>query len=262
MCGLLLSGPTARPGGHLRTVTDDTRHRRWEAVPQTPMQATPASTLARRPVTVTGSFDNPSRWLWLVKWLLVVPHLVLLALLWVAFAVSSVAAFVAILITGSYPRSLFDFNLGVLRWTWRVTFYAYGVNGTDRYPPFTLGPAPDYPATLDVAYPQHQRRGLALIGWWLAGIPQYVIVAVLAGGGWGFRFGVMEVLVLTASIVLLFRGRYPESIYDLVLGLNRWTLRVVAYSAFMVVEYPPFRIDPGEFEPGEPAAAAAAPDLL
>ena len=58
-------------------------------------------------------------------------------------------------------------------------YYAYGALGTDRYPPFTLGAAPDYPATLDVAYPEHLSRGLVLVKWWLLALPHYLIVAVL-----------------------------------------------------------------------------------
>jgi hypothetical protein len=80
-----------------------------------------------------------NRWLPLVKWLLALPHYILLVFLWLAALVAVVIAWFAILFTGRYPRGLFDFVLGVLRWSNRVIGYAF-VLVTDQYPPFRLSP--------------------------------------------------------------------------------------------------------------------------
>jgi hypothetical protein len=162
------------------------------------MQATFSPPLNPCPVRVEGHLEHPSRGLWLIKWLLVIPHYVVLAFLWIGF-----------------------------------------------YPPFTLGDVPGYPARLAIGYPEHQRRGLPLIGWWLAGIPQYLVAGVFVGGGataWAWSahpwrgppyIGLIDLLVLVSVLVLLFKGEYPRSIFDFVLGLNRWVLRVCAYAALM-----------------------------
>jgi len=207
------------------------------------------------PVRLRARLDeNLSPGLWLVKWLLVIPHAIVLFFLWIAFVALTVVALVAILVTGQYPRALFDFNLGVLRWSWRVGYYAYSALGTDRYPPFSLGEEPDYPATLDIAYPQRLSRGLALVKWWLLAIPHYVVIAFFAGGeaqGTHWNVGLILVSAVIAGFFLLFTRRYPTNLFDFVIGMNRWVMRVIAYAALMTDSYPPFRLDQGGDEPAE-----------
>ncbi|HET9674780.1 MAG TPA: DUF4389 domain-containing protein [Gaiellaceae bacterium] len=234
------------------------------------------SAVSAHPVRVEGRLDPQlSRWLWLVKWLLAIPHFILLFFLFIAFVLATIVAFFAILFTERYPRGIFDFNVGVLRWGWRVAYYTYGALGTDRYPPFTLAEVPDYPATIEVPYPDQLSRGLVLVKWWLLAIPHYLVVGIFLGGGayaargtwdtndrgWqagGGRPGLIMLLVFFAAIALLFTTRYPRGLFDFVMGLNRWVLRVVGYAALMTDAYPPFRLDQGG---EEPVVVAAEPPL-
>ena len=220
-------------------------------------------------VRVNARLDVPvNRGLWLVKWLLLIPHVIILVFLWIAFTVLTVIVFFAILFTARYPRSLFDFNVGVLRWTWRVVYYGYAALATDRYPPFSLGPEPDYPATLEIDYPERLSRGLVLVKWWLLIIPHVLITSLFLGAS-GYAVGQNEVIrysvtglitvaVLIAAVGLLFTGRYLPGLYDFVLGMDRWVIRVGAYVALMTDAYPPFRLDQGGPEPTAPVDPTAA----
>jgi hypothetical protein len=233
------------------------------------------------PARLSGYLDPQlSRWLWLVKWFLAIPHYIVLFFLWFAFVVTTIVAGFAILFTGRYPRSLFNFNVGVIRWSWRVAFYSYAAIGTDQYPPFTLART-GYPADFDVDYPEKLSHGLVLVKSWLLAIPHLLIVAVLTGTarGWGDRdrywadgqwvqqnagISLIGLLVLIAGVILLFTGQYWRGLFDLLMGLNRWVYRVVTYVALMRDEYPPFHLDmgptdPGDLQPVTPAGPPPAP---
>jgi hypothetical protein len=105
-----------------------------------------------------------------------------------------------------------------------------------------------------------------LVKWWLLAIPHYLVVAVFAGGGvaaWAGgggwvsgSGGLIGLLVAISGVILLFTRSYPKSLYDFVLGMNRWVFRVAAYTSLMTDSYPPFRLDMGGDEP--PAVPAMA----
>jgi len=224
------------------------------------------------PVNIRGDLSSPpERGWWLIKWLLAIPHYIVLCFLIIALVISWIISFFAIAFTGKYPKGLFDFNVGVLRWGWRVAFYSYGALATDKYPPFSLEPDLNYPADIEIPYPEKLSRGLVLVKWWLLAIPHYIVVGVLSGGwSWGFHWGgtaaeswtwqigdkvvqldkwqtsggtnLIFMLAIFAAIYLLFAGRYPQDLFKLILGFNRWVFRVAAYAMLMTDEYPPFRL--------------------
>jgi hypothetical protein len=222
------------------------------------------------PVSLEGTLDeNLSRWKWLVKWFLAIPHFIALLFLALGALLASIAAWFAILFTGRYPRALFDYNVGVLRWGWRVSYYCAEVLGTDKYPPFSLDDDPAYPARLNIEYPERMSRGLVLIKSWLLALPHLLIVGLLVGGSYAVTTeqttmrlsypGLIGVLAFVAGVILLFTGRYNDALFNLIMGLNRWVYRVWAYVLLMTDDYPPFRLDMGGAEGSAPLPGPTAP---
>ena len=188
------------------------------------------------PVQLNGQYDaSLSRWLWLVKWILALPHALVLMLLWPVLLLSSLISLVAILITGRFPRRLFNINLSVFRYEWRVNYYAYTMCATDRYPPFTCGAAEDYPATLDIAYPEAGVSRIKTLLRFILALPHLCIVSCFDN--------LQFCLQIFALITLLFKGNYHKDMFDLNMGLSRWGMRLCAYLFSMTDEYPPFRLD-------------------
>ena len=187
------------------------------------------------PVSVDGDYEEPlHRFLWLLKWFLVIPHWVVLGLLSIPQILSYPAAWLAIIILGRYPRLLWDYHVGLMRWQWRLNYYAYQMGATDEYPPFSMAER-DYPASIAIEYPESSSRMTALFRWILI-IPQAIISSLIGD--------LVGILVFISLVSLLFTGRYPKALFDVNLGLNRWRYRVGAYGALLRDEYPPFSIDP------------------
>jgi hypothetical protein len=193
---------------------------------------------AVEPVRVRGAIDAPKRGLWLVKWcVLAAPHYPILIALYLVYPVLTFVAGVAILFTGRYPRLIFDFNVGVLRWSWRVMNFRFPMNSTDKYPPFTLASRPDYPGDLEVDYPEQLTKWAVLVKSWLLAAPQILIC-------WAM-LPLLHVVCYVAALSLLCTGTIHPGMFDFLMGMVRWRYRVAVYVSLMRDEYPPFRMDLG-----------------
>ena len=174
--------------------------------------------------------EQLNRWLVLVKWLLAVPHILIVYALVNVASITHLIAFFAILFTTKYPQSLFDFVVNIYRW--QANLYAYLGLMRDEYPPFSWEPG-QYPVISEVDYPQELNRWLPLVKWLLA-IPHYVVL---------FFLGIAALAVwVIAFFAILFTATYPRGMFDFIVGVMRWGNRVNAYVYFMRDEYPPFSL--------------------
>jgi len=189
------------------------------------------ATAATYPATFEVDYpERLSRWLIFVKWLLVIPHWIILYAFQYLIQATTFIAWFAILFTGRYPKALFD--LAVIYWRWYSRTIAYLALMRDEYPPFGGG-TPEYPVRLDIQYPAKLSRLLIFVKWLLA-IPHYLVLALLGLVG-------LAVYVL-AWFAILFTGRFPKGMFDFLVGVGRWYVRVNAYVMLMRDEYPPFSL--------------------
>ena len=176
--------------------------------------------------------ERLSRWKIFVKWLLAIPHFIIVSLLLAVNSVLILVAFFAILFTKKWPRGLFDFSLQIQRWTANVIVYAISLQ-RDEYPPFS-GDRGQYPVTLDVEYREDLSRWMIFVKWLLV-IPHLIVLT--------FVMLAAYVVVFIAFFAILFTGRYPRGMFDFVVGTGRWTMRVNAYAQWLMTDrYPPFSL--------------------
>ncbi len=174
--------------------------------------------------------EELSRWLIFVKWLLAIPHVIILYVLGIASAVVTLIAFFAILFTRRYPQGLFDFVVNVNRWSANVM--AYQMLFRDEYPPFSWEPG-EYAVTYEVDSPEQLNRWLPLIKWLLA-IPHIIVLL--------FLFIAVFFVYIIAFFAILFTKRFPRGLFDFTVGIHRWNYRVNVYTSLQRDEYPPFSL--------------------
>ena len=161
------------------------------------------------------------------------PHGFLLFFMSIWSAILQFVAFWIVLFTGKYPQSMFEFQVGLMKWNLRVTARLY--NLADGYPAFGIGGADEH-TDLQVEYPEKISRGLvivrALFGLFYVMLPHMFILI--------FYSIWCQILIFVAWWIVLFTGKFPESMHETIVGLIRWQTRINLYMGYMTDAYPPF----------------------
>lgn len=176
--------------------------------------------------------ENLSRFLIFIKWILALPHLLVLYIVGLIAGLMLFISWFAILFTGRFPRGMFDFITNYLRWSANVNAYIYLLR--DEYPPFSGEPG-KFPLTLEVDYPENLSRFLIFVKWILA-IPHFIALVIIGL--------IAYIMLIIAWFSILFTGTFPRGMFDFIVGTFRWSTRVTAYLYLMRDEYPPFSMKP------------------
>lgn len=190
------------------------------------------------PVNVSASVpEKSSRGILILRALFVmiyvgIPHLFCLYFRMIATGFVNIVAWFAVLFTGKYPKKMFDFNTGTLRWMNNVMSYMFILN--DTYPKFS-GKETDYPLSVQFEYPEKLSRGILILRFF-----SLIYVGIPHGFCLFFRMIATSIVVFIAGWAVLFTGKYPPKMHHFVLGTLKWETRVSAYMMFMTDTYPPF----------------------
>jgi hypothetical protein len=187
------------------------------------------------PIEYEADFPSAgiSRWRAFFQGFLLIPHLFALIFVGIGAYIAYFFAWWAIIFTRRYPRGLFNFITGTLRWATRVNSFAYLM--TERYPPFSLEDDPDYPVRARFQYPEAGiARWRPLVQYFMA-LPHLFVLYFVGIGAY------LAMIVVWFSI--LFTRTFPPGLFNFIAGYQRWNLRVIAYAALTTEEYPPFGLN-------------------
>ena len=169
----------------------------------------------------------------LFRWLLVIPHVIILSLLGIAVGIVIMLAWFSIVFAGRFPATLVRFTIGYARWAARAN--AYGSLLTGAYPPFSMDEEPDYPVRLIVPERTTGRSRLTTLFRCLLLIPHEIVLYFL---------GIVAMFVgFAAWLAGVVLGRVPEGLHSFLVGYTRWTERAAAYGYLLVDDYPPFSFE-------------------
>jgi hypothetical protein len=185
------------------------------------------------PVEVSADhLPEYARFMPLIKWLLLIPQYIVLFFLAIGAMFVAFIAFFATLFTGKYPEGMWNYMVGVHRWSLRVIGYHMLI--VDKYPAFTLEETPDDTIRLHAVYPEHVSRWRPLVAWLLV-IP-YAIVSYLITI-------VAQICSFLAFFTIIFTKKVPEGLFDVIRISFNWQMRAAFYMYWMSTEYPPFEWD-------------------
>lgn len=201
------------------------------------METTTAEPQSGNPIRLDVDYPESSsrllNGLLFIKFILAIPHLLIIYALGILLNVIALIAIVAILFTKKYPRGLFDFAVNIVRWQTNVGSYILMLR--DEYPPFSWD-AGQYPVTFEVDYPENPARFAPLYKWILV-IPNLIV--------WYIFALIAVVLWLVAWIAIIFSGKFPRGMFDFIVGVMRWQNRIYGYAVYQFTDvYPPFSQKP------------------
>ncbi|MBK5233541.1 MAG: DUF4389 domain-containing protein [Thermoleophilia bacterium] len=173
-----------------------------------------------------------SRFMPLIKWFLLIPQYIVLVFLGIGALFVIMIAFFAILFTGTFPKGMWDYLVGVHRWALRVM--AYHLLVSDKYPPYSMDEQPGDTVRLHAAYPETVERWRPFVAWLLV-IP-YMFVASLIGM-------VASICSFIAFFTIIFTKKIPDGLFDVIRISFVWQIRAGFYNSWMSTEYPPFEWD-------------------
>jgi len=173
-----------------------------------------------------------SRFMPLIKWLILIPHYICLIALGIGAFFVMIAAFFATLFTARYPEGMWNYMVGLQRWVLRVM--AYHMFISDKYPPFTLQETPDDTVRLEAQYPEHVSRWRPFFAWLII-LPYSIVASII--------YWVAGICAIFAFFTILFTKKIPAGLFGVIRNGFTWNMRAGFYSGWMSTEYPPFEWD-------------------